>query len=108
MTPNADEKCSPSPVAASCAPGMDNEDTSWLFFRYSIHFAASYDWAANGWPSHREQQKELIDNIGNYLLLCETVNKRIQNDYITHKVPEYKAIIMKDILSFLVTIQTTF
>ena len=43
-------------------------------------------------------QKELIDNIGNYILLCEQVNKSIQNKYIIHKVTKYKAIISKDIL----------
>ena len=46
----------------------------------------------------RESQKELIDNIGNYLLLCEEVNKSIQNQYITHKVAKYKDIIYRDIL----------
>lgn len=56
------------------------------------------EWAANGWPSHREQQKEIIDNIGNYLLLCDSVNKQIQNKYITHKVSKYKSIIARDIL----------
>ena len=57
-----------------------------------------FEWAGNGWPSHREQQKELIDNIGNYILLCEEVNKRIQNQYITHKVAKYNEIIARDIL----------
>ena len=56
------------------------------------------EWAGNGWPSHRELQKELIDNIGNYILLCEQVNKSIQNQYITHKVAKYNAIISRDIL----------
>lgn len=57
-----------------------------------------YEWAANGWPSHRENQKELIDNIGNYLLLSESVNKSIQNKYISHKILKYKLIIKTDIL----------
>lgn len=57
-----------------------------------------FEWAANGWPSHKEQQKELIDNIGNYLLLCESVNKHIQNQYITHKVVKYNSIIARDII----------
>ncbi len=57
-----------------------------------------YEWAANGWPSHKEQQKELIDNIGNYMLLCESINKRIQNQYITHKVAKYKSVITRDII----------
>ena len=56
------------------------------------------EWAANGWPSHREQQKDLIDNIGNYLLLCESVNKQVQNQYITHKVAKYNSIITRDTL----------
>lgn len=57
-----------------------------------------YEWAGNGWPSHREQQKELIDNIGNYLLLCESINKQVQNQYIIHKVAKYNTIISRDIL----------
>ena len=56
------------------------------------------EWARNGWPSHKEKQKELIDNIGNYLLLCEEVNKSIKNQYILHKVSKYREIISKDIL----------
>ncbi len=56
------------------------------------------EWAANGWPSHREQQKDLIDNIGNYLLLCQSVNKQVQNQYITHKIAKYSSIITRDIL----------
>lgn len=55
-----------------------------------------YEWAANGWPSHKEKQKELIDNIGNYLLLCESVNKSIQNQYIARKVVKYNSIIQRD------------
>lgn len=56
------------------------------------------EWAGNGWPSHRELQKKLVDNIGNYLLLCESVNKQIQNQYITHKIAKYNSIIIRDIL----------
>ncbi|MBQ8762178.1 MAG: DUF262 domain-containing protein [Clostridia bacterium] len=56
------------------------------------------EWARNGWPTHREKQKAIIDNIGNYLLLCEEVNKSIQNQYITNKVSKYKEIIARDIL----------
>lgn len=56
------------------------------------------EWAENGWPSHREKQKELIDNIGNYILLSEQVNKSVQNKYITHKVVKYNEITLKDIL----------
>ena len=53
-------------------------------------------WAQNGWPSSAEQQKPLIDNIGNYLLLSESVNKKIQNEYITDKRVKYEEIIKKD------------
>ena len=55
-----------------------------------------FEWAGNGWPSNREYQKEIIDNIGNYLLLCESVNKSIQNQYISHKVVRYLSIISRD------------
>ena len=55
-----------------------------------------WEWANNGWPSSKEEQKKLIDNIGNYLLLSEQVNKRIQNKYITQKKVEYDNIIKKD------------
>ena len=56
----------------------------------------NYEWAKNGWPSHRDNQKKLIDNIGNYLLLSEIVNKSIQNQYITDKKVKYEYIISKD------------
>lgn len=56
----------------------------------------NYERAKNGWPSHKEEQKCLIDNIGNYLLLCESVNKSVSNQYITRKVTCYKEIIEKD------------
>lgn len=55
------------------------------------------EWAGQGWPVYNEEaRKQLVDNIGNYMLLAETVNKRIQNEYLTRKVPEYKAIIERD------------
>ena len=54
------------------------------------------DWALNGWPSHSEDQRKIINNIGNLLLICETVNKKIKNAYITDKVKEYEKIINKD------------
>ena len=56
------------------------------------------EWALNGWPSHRETQKELIENIGNFILLSEEVNKRIQNQYITYKIDQYSKIISYDLL----------
>lgn len=55
-----------------------------------------YEWARNGWPSHSGEQKKLIDNIGNYFLLSESINKSIQNKYITEKVSKYNQIIRKD------------
>lgn len=54
------------------------------------------EWAQNGWPANHEDQKKLIDNIGNYLLLCEIVNKQIGNKYITNKVEKYRTIISQD------------
>lgn len=54
------------------------------------------EWMENGWPTHVLAQKPLIDNIGNYLLLCEEVNKKVKNKYIKHKVPQYESIIEKD------------
>ena len=55
-----------------------------------------YTWAENGWPSHKDDQNKIINNIGNYLLLSDSVNKSIQNQYITQKVVRYNAIIKKD------------
>ena len=40
---------------------------------------------------------EVYENIGNYMLLNETVNKSIQNKYLTSKINEYKRIIPKDL-----------
>ncbi|MBR3117418.1 MAG: DUF262 domain-containing protein [Bacilli bacterium] len=56
------------------------------------------EWATKGWPTSHDEQIELIDNIGNYLLLNEAINKRVQNKYITYKVPEYNNIIPKDLM----------
>lgn len=55
-----------------------------------------YEWARNGWPSHSEEQKILIDNIGNYFLLSESINKSIQNKYIREKIFKYNQIAQKD------------
>ena len=55
-------------------------------------------WATNGWPTNKEEQKEIINNIGNQFLLCESVNKSISNNYITVKLPKYLTIIAKDAL----------
>ena len=54
------------------------------------------DWSLKGWPANKEDQKPLIGSIGNYFILCESVNKTIKNKYITDKVHEYKKIIPKD------------
>lgn len=54
------------------------------------------EWARYGWPTSQEDQKRIIDNIGNYLLLCESVNKSISNQYITKKIASYNTIIAKD------------
>ena len=55
-------------------------------------------WATNGWPTSKDDQKEIINNIGNQFLLCESVNKSISNNYITVKLPKYQKIIAKDAL----------
>ncbi len=54
-------------------------------------------WATENWPTSSEEQKELIENIGNYILLNEEVNKRIKNKYIDYKVVEYNRIITQDL-----------
>lgn len=55
-------------------------------------------WATKGWPTSHEEQQEIVNNIGNYLLLNEEVNKKIKNKYITDKVDEYNKIIPKDLM----------
>lgn len=54
-------------------------------------------WATENWPTNSDEQKVLIHNIGNYLLLNEEVNKRIKNKYIDYKVLEYNRIIPQDL-----------
>ena len=54
-------------------------------------------WATENWPTSSEEQKELIENIGNYILLNEEVNKRIKNKYIDYKIDEYRRIIPQDL-----------
>ena len=54
-------------------------------------------WATESWPTNAEEQKELIENIGNYILLNEAVNKRIKNKYIDDKIIEYDRIIPQDL-----------
>ena len=55
-------------------------------------------WATMGWPTSHEERLTIINNIGNYLLLNEEVNKKIKNKYITDKVFEYNKIISKDLM----------
>ena len=59
-------------------------------------------WAIEGWPTSRDDQRLLIDNIGNFMLLNEEVNKRIKNRYIDYKRPEYDRIWPNDL-----SLQTT-
>jgi uncharacterized protein with ParB-like and HNH nuclease domain len=58
----------------------------------------SVDWASRGWPTTREDQKVIINNIGNQFLLSENVNKSISNKYISEKILAYNKIIAKDAL----------
>ena len=55
------------------------------------------EWAMHNWPTDSESRSELVHNIGNYLLLNESVNKRIKNQYITQKIVEYDHIVPKDL-----------
>lgn len=57
----------------------------------------SSEWAMNGWPTNEELRSDVVNNIGNYLLLNEEVNKKIKNKYISYKIIEYNRIIPKDI-----------
>ncbi len=54
------------------------------------------EWIVNGWPGTSEEQADIIHSIGNYMLLSEAVNKKIQNKYIENKREEYDRIIPKD------------
>lgn len=55
------------------------------------------DWAINGWPTNHDEMKDLINNIGNFILLNEAVNKAIKNKYIDYKRVEYDRIIPRDL-----------
>lgn len=55
-------------------------------------------WGLHGWPVERNEQLELINNIGNYILLNEEVNKKIKNKYIDDKLIEYNRIIPHDLI----------
>lgn len=55
------------------------------------------EWLQNGWPSTSDDlYKELVNNIGNFIILNEEINKKIKNKYIIDKVNEYNKIIPKD------------
>lgn len=54
-------------------------------------------WAMNGWPTSNTDRGILTQNIGNYLLLNESVNKKIKNKYLDEKLDEYNRIIPRDI-----------
>lgn len=56
------------------------------------------EWASKGWPTNREDQKTVINNVGNQFLLCESVNKSISNKYIQEKIVKYSEIIARDAL----------
>ncbi len=45
VTPKPGKECKPSPVAASCAPGMDNDDTATLSSISIIHRSKPASWA---------------------------------------------------------------
>lgn len=53
-------------------------------------------WEMEGWPTSGEEQKQVVENIGNYMILNEEVNKKIKNKYIEDKIVEYKRIIPND------------
>ena len=57
-----------------------------------------HKWAIMGWPMNYDEQQNLINSIGNYLLLNEEINKTIKNKYITDKVTKYKEIIPHDLI----------
>lgn len=54
------------------------------------------EWSRQGYPVNKDDQDELVHDIGNFLLLNEAVNKRIKNKYITYKRVEYDRIIPND------------
>lgn len=56
----------------------------------------SIEWASNGWPTAREEQKKIINNIGNQFILSETVNKSIGNKYISKKKERYIQALVND------------
>jgi len=55
------------------------------------------EWAIHNWPTDSEEKSKLINNIGNFILLNESVNKKIKNKYISDKIVEYNRIIPRDV-----------
>ncbi len=55
------------------------------------------EWAMHNWPTDSEEKTKLINNIGNFILLNESVNKKIKNKYISDKIVEYNRIIPRDV-----------
>lgn len=55
------------------------------------------DWAINGWPTNYDEKKRFINNIGNLIILNESINKKIQNKYIDEKINGYNMIMSKDL-----------
>ena len=54
------------------------------------------EWILHGWTGNADEQTKIIDSIGNYMLLCAAVNRKIQNKYIDEKLDEYNKIIPLD------------
>lgn len=56
------------------------------------------EWSRNGWPINSDDQDVYIHSIGNYLILNEHINKKIQNNYIDVKQVEYDKIFADDVV----------
>lgn len=57
----------------------------------------SLEWAQEAWPTNEEEKQDIINNIGNCILLNGKINGKIQNKYITYKMTEYAKIYEKDL-----------
>lgn len=56
------------------------------------------EWSKQGWIFVDEEvRKRIYDNIGNYMLLNENINKSIQNKFLSVKIQEYNKIIPRDL-----------
>lgn len=57
----------------------------------------SENWQLKGWNNTNIPDIEnIVNNIGNLMILNGKINKKIQNKYLNEKIPEYKKIIEKD------------